>query len=301
MTDSIWALNPDHTTYIICSLFILHGLVVLIVVWGGVLCRYENRVQWFDFGFPTWADKVRSGPFKDMFSSGNLAYALDWLCDLEKMNAMLLLCRGYEIGGDCTQYCSPCVLCHGDVRLDNCFFDDNRDVCWLVDWQVCAPRHPLTDISYAFAEAKLEILEDPVAVRSIVNEYVEALDKSTRASAAVASSKTDEASTSTTTNRITTDEIMSLLPMGCMFTMYLLVIFAMAASSDMDKELVDRLHANFRRCDAVFKTYGIPKLPKKRVKVNMNGNDNESSGIDTKKQHKQQTSQRRQQGQGKVR
>jgi len=64
---------------------------------------------------------------------------------------------------------SPLCLCHGDLRLDNIFFDDDRHVKALIDWQLAYLGPGVIDLAYFItgslpAETPEQVVDDLIAL-----------------------------------------------------------------------------------------------------------------------------------------
>lgn len=66
---------------------------------------------------------------------------------------------------------SPFVLCHGDARLDNAFFDDVHGHAVFVDWQTPQPLHPIIDLAWALIELPPEMAA--TSVDELFRTYLE--------------------------------------------------------------------------------------------------------------------------------
>lgn len=119
--------------------------------------------QWFiDQMCPIHSDKNLTGPWAGAVQKNRrVATAIRSFQEKEVNDALLVKMRGFGVAvknGE-NMYPTPfSVVIHGDVRLDNCFFDDVRKEAKLVDWQVCMPRNPMLEFGWVLMECNDDVL-----------------------------------------------------------------------------------------------------------------------------------------------
>jgi hypothetical protein len=205
--------------------------------------RFDNRAQWIDFAFPVWIQKARGpGPLQAEFAMPNISYALDWLSDYEKMNALLVAMRGYPMDSDTNfiKYPPNFVLVHNDARLDNCFFDDENNTGRFVDWQATCARHPIMDLAWIFAEMRLELLENSSTVRRLLEHYLHIVQRKFK--------------------HIKIRDLLEALPLGITFLVYNVVVVNLALA---DEDTIRVMQNTLRRCEIIFQLHGVPRLTTK--------------------------------------
>ena len=88
--------------------------------------------------FPEMAKRVYSSPLgKELAQLPGIQQCVNALCDFEFYGQLGRRCNGWALGEDHFAFPNPSVVIHGDIRMDNAFFDDKAGTCRLVDWQVC--------------------------------------------------------------------------------------------------------------------------------------------------------------------
>eukprot|EP00760_Papus_ankaliazontas_P008839 PhM_4_TR13935/c0_g2_i3/m.43581 len=75
------------------------------------------------------------------------------------------------------------ALVHGDMRLDNAFFDDKAKTCRMVDWQTVWFSNPVTDIIWMMTEFEIDTLTD-AALEEYLQTYVDLIGDESRVSMA---------------------------------------------------------------------------------------------------------------------
>jgi hypothetical protein len=187
-----------------------------------------------------WIEKARgAGPLQQQFNLPFVSLALEWLSDLDKMNALLSAIRGYptDVNTRYTTYPRDFVLIHADFRLDNCFFDDDLGRCRMVDWATCSARHPIVDIAWILAETRLEVLEDPDQVRHLLQTYLLLVQESQK--------------------HFTMRDLLEALPLGVTYVIYTILIVNLAL---LDEATAKSMQTPLRGCNVLYQQFGVPKF-----------------------------------------
>lgn len=112
----------------------------------------------------TNANMALTGPWSEcMRAHPRLAHTMELFLDYDNSDKLFVKMRGFGFRPtDSAALPKPfACLIHGDVRLDNCFFDDKTKTAKLVDWQVIMPRAPLLDIGWLLMDGSDETLSVP--------------------------------------------------------------------------------------------------------------------------------------------
>lgn len=105
-----------------------------------------------------------TGPWGECMSAHpRLAAAMELFLEYKNSDKLFVKMRGFGFRPTDTSAAPKPFSCliHGDVRLDNCFFDDVTKTAKLVDWQVIMPRAPMLDIGWLLMDASNETLSMP--------------------------------------------------------------------------------------------------------------------------------------------
>jgi hypothetical protein len=114
----------------------------------------------------TNANMALTGPWGEcMRAHPRLAQTMELFLDYDNSEKLFIKMRGFGFRPtDNATLPKPfACLIHGDVRLDNCFFDDVTKTAKLVDWQVIMPRAPLLDLGWLLMDGSNEALSVPAA------------------------------------------------------------------------------------------------------------------------------------------
>lgn len=102
-----------------------------------------------------WGECLRAHP--------RLAETMKLFLDFNNADKLFVKMRGFGFRPADTSVTAKPFSCliHGDVRLDNCFFDDTAKSVKLVDWQVIMPRTPMLDVGWVLMDCSSETLSMP--------------------------------------------------------------------------------------------------------------------------------------------
>lgn len=200
----------------------LHGLT-----WGKVaFASYYSDSPIMTHRFGKLAKAFLEGPFKPLIAAHlpHLKRALmDFSCR-DFQDAFLVRTRGYGLSD--TQPRAPLphryfAIGHNDVRLDNAFFDDQRQECRLIDWQTPLYQNPVNDVAWALKELPLA---------SLTHEIITALLSDYRAAVADAMNGSTAESNRGDPTAWTEATLLQELPWGCYAAVTLLMFSQMLVS-----------------------------------------------------------------------
>jgi hypothetical protein len=139
--------------------------------------KTQMHIRIFDCLLPVFVEKLLSNPsWKTFFEARpHFVRCARALQNENFFNNLLKVVSGYKYHEMLTPsnigeyYC----LTHGDARLDNCFFDDEKGEAKFIDWQVSIPHHPGTDVAWVFMEVQTEYFQFPSQDRynGLLEEY----------------------------------------------------------------------------------------------------------------------------------
>lgn len=200
----------------------LHGLT-----WGKTaFASYYSDSPIMTHRFGELAKAFLEGPFKPLITMHlpHLKRALEDFSGRDFQDAFLVRTRGYGLSDTQPRASLPhryFAIGHNDVRLDNAFFDDQRQECRLIDWQTPLYQNPVNDVVWALKELPLASLTH-ATITALLSDYRAAVAEALNGS-------TDEGNIGKGT-AWTEDTLLQELPWGCYSSVTMLMFSQMLVS-----------------------------------------------------------------------